>query len=75
MSPDPPGPERVEERARELLRGGEEGPAPVAEEEASARRAAERILEESEERSADEAVRDPEAEGVIRRGSDDTVIP
>ncbi|MGH2820341.1 MAG: hypothetical protein ACRDJ5_06790, partial [Actinomycetota bacterium] len=62
-----PSEEHVEERAQELLHGGEEGSAPVAEDEDSARRAAERMLEDSEARTHDPAARDPEDDSVIRR--------
>ena len=66
-------PERLREgeRAQELLAGGE-GLAPVAEDREAARRAARRILEESEERVADPAARDPEDDSVIRRSSEET---
>jgi hypothetical protein len=63
---------RVAERARELLEGGAEGRAPVAEDDAEAEVAARRILEESEERTRDPAARDPEDGSVIRRSSDET---
>jgi hypothetical protein len=63
---------RVNERARELLRGGSEGRAPVAEDESEASLAARRILEESDERTSDPAATDPEDENVIRRSSEET---
>ncbi len=68
----PPSEEHVEERAQELLHGGEEGSAPVAEDEDSARRAAGRMLEDSEARTHDPATRDPEDDTVIRRNSEET---
>jgi hypothetical protein len=62
-------PDKVAERARELLDGGAEGRASVAEDEASAQRAARRILDDSAARTEDPAARDPEDDGVIRRTS------
>ncbi len=67
----PPSDEHVEHRARELEHGGEgaealEGDPDVAE------RAAETILEESEERTFEDATVDPEADTVVRRSSDET---
>jgi hypothetical protein len=74
MSGAPVEPEdrRVEERARELLHGGDEASAPVADDADRARRAAQRIIEDSDERTFDPATRDPEDDGVIRRSSDET---
>ncbi len=63
---------QVEHRARELLDGGNEGRAPVSEEAGSARRAAERILEDSEARIADPAARDIADDSVVRRSSEET---
>jgi hypothetical protein len=62
----------VEERARELLDGGREASAPVAEEPGEATRAARRILEDSEARTADPATTDPTDDDVIRRSSEET---
>ena len=67
-----PEPVREEERAQELLAGGGEGLAPVAEDPEAARLAARRILEDSEERVADPAARDLEDDSVIRRSSEET---
>ncbi len=69
---DRPPPEGVEERAEELLRGGREGRVRVPSDEDSARTVAERLLEDSEERTADPAARDPEDPSVIRRTSEET---
>ncbi|CAN5511542.1 hypothetical protein BH24ACT26_BH24ACT26_14640 [soil metagenome] len=63
---------RVEERAKELLHGGQEGRAPVANDAAGANVAAQRILAESEERTVDPAARDPEDDSIIRRSSEET---
>lgn len=71
-TPVEPGDRRVEERARELLDGGDETSVPVGDDPAAARRAARRIIEDSEERTFDPATRDPEDDGVIRRSSDET---
>ena len=62
----------VEHRARELLHGGDEGRAPVADEAQGARRAAERILEDSEARVDDPAARDLADDSVVRRSSEET---
>ena len=59
---------KIERLAAKLLRGGD----PAATDEESARRAARRMLEDSEERTFDPATRDPEQEGVIRRSSSET---
>lgn len=64
--------ERVEDRARELAEGGSEGHDPVEGDADAAARAARAILEESEERTADPAARDPEDDSVIRRESPET---
>ena len=63
---------RVDERARELLEGGDEGRIVADDDEGGARRAARRILEESDERTADPATRDLSDDSVIRRSSDET---
>ncbi len=70
--PPPPSDEHVSERSQELLEGGREGPARVADDAKSAERAAARILEESEARTEDPAARDPEDDSVIRRDSEET---
>jgi len=61
---------RTDRRAKSLEHGGEghevEGDPEAAE------RAAEAILEESEERTFDEAPRDPEDDSVPRRSSEET---
>jgi hypothetical protein len=67
-----PGDRHVSERARELLDGGSEGRAPIAETEEQARRAARRILEDSEARTEDPATTDPTDDGVVRRSSEET---
>ena len=59
---------KVERLAQKLLRDGD----PAASDEESARRAARRMLEDSEERTFDPATRDPEEEGVIRRSASET---
>jgi hypothetical protein len=69
---DEGGDGHVEERARELIDGGDEGRAPVAGTTEEAQRAARRILEESEARTFDPATTDPTDDGVIRRSSDET---
>ena len=63
---------RVEERTRELLEGGDEGRSVADDGEGGARRAARRILEESDERTVDPATRDLTDDSVIRRSSDET---
>jgi hypothetical protein len=67
------GPDKVSERARELLEGGDEGQRPENRE--AAEQMAARLLEDSEERTLDPAARDPEDDGVIRRSSDETATP
>ena len=64
--------ERVEDRARELAEGGSEGHDAVEGDPEAAARAARSILEESEERTADPAARDPEDDSVVRRESQET---
>jgi hypothetical protein len=66
------GSEHVERRAEELLEGGSEGHGRVVEDEEAARAAAASILEESEQRVADPAARDPQDPRVVRRSSDET---
>lgn len=60
--------DKIESLAAKLLRSAEND---ISDMEA-ARRAARRILEESEERTFDPATLDPEADGVIRRSSSET---
>ncbi|CAN5768519.1 hypothetical protein BH18ACT15_BH18ACT15_07460 [soil metagenome] len=67
------GPRDDRSRARQILHGGEEH-ARAAGDEASAEKAAHRILEESEERTNDKAAYDPEDDDVIRRGSEETAV-
>ncbi|MEA2499046.1 MAG: hypothetical protein QOH26_1451 [Actinomycetota bacterium] len=70
-SKDPNYEDKVEKLALKLLRGGTENGL-AAGDIASARRAARRILEDSEARTYDPATVDPEDEGVIRRTSNET---
>lgn len=63
--------DRIEQLAKKLLRGGEENGLAAGDME-SARRAARRILEDSEARTFDPATTDPENDEVIRRTSGDT---
>jgi hypothetical protein len=67
--------EKVERRARELVDGGREATPPIAEDPETGRRAADRLLEESEDRTFDPAARDPEDDSVIRRSSEETARP
>jgi hypothetical protein len=60
--------EKVERLAAKLLRDGD----PAAPDLDAARRAARRMLEDSEERTFDPAAHDHEADGVIRRSSGET---
>jgi hypothetical protein len=60
--------DRIETLAHKLMRAGD----PAAETLESARRAARRMLEDSEERTFDPASYDPEDDGVIRRSSRET---
>lgn len=69
--PDVPE-KHIEDRARELAEGGSEGHEAVDGDPDAAARAARAILEESEERTADPAARDPEDDSVIRRDSQET---
>jgi hypothetical protein len=72
--PRPPR-KQVEQRAKELVEGGEEGRAPVARDRDAAERAAARLLEESEARTLDPATRDPTDDSVVRRSSEETARP
>lgn len=71
MSEQPPTDNHVEDRARELEHGGE-GVEDIEGDPGKAERAAEQILTESEERTADPATVDPEDDSVIRRNSEET---
>jgi hypothetical protein len=62
------GEDRVERLAQKLLRDGD----PAAPDLEAARRAARRMLEDSEERTLDHAAHDHEAEDKIRRSSGET---
>ena len=66
-----PSDRMVEERAAEMLHGGD-GHGKTADEADTAERAARRILEDSEARMFDPATRDPDDDGVIRRTSTET---
>jgi hypothetical protein len=68
---DPRLEEKIEQLAAKLLRGGTENGLAAGDIE-SARRAARRILEDSEARMNDPATTDPEDDGVIRRTSTET---
>ncbi|HEX2239867.1 MAG TPA: hypothetical protein VHJ82_01810 [Actinomycetota bacterium] len=63
--------EKVERLARKLLHGGD-GNAPAGEDMEAARRAARRMLEESEARTAQATDLDPDDDDVIRRSSSET---
>jgi hypothetical protein len=67
--------EKVERRAKELVDGGRETTPPIAENPETGRRAADRLLAESEARTLDPAARDPEDDSVIRRSSEETARP
>jgi hypothetical protein len=60
--------DRVERLAQKLLRAGD----PAAPDIDAARRAARRMLEDSEERTFDPAAHDHEAGDIIRRSSSET---
>jgi hypothetical protein len=66
---DPGFEEKVERLAQKLLRGGDENGAADIE---SARRAARRMLEDSEARTVQAADLDPDDEDVIRRSSSES---
>ena len=68
---DPALAQRVEALAKKLLRSGDENGLAAGDIE-GARRAARRMLEDSEARTNDPATRDPEHDGVIRRTSSET---
>lgn len=63
--------DRVERLARRLVTSGDEDAEPFDDVE-TARRAAAARLEDSEARTFDPAVTDPDDEGVIRRSSEET---
>lgn len=64
--------EHVTERAKKLVDGHEDD-GKVAEGDANkAKRAADEILKDSEERTFDEATVDPDEDNVIRRSSEET---
>ena len=67
--------DKVERRAKELVDGGRETTPPVTDDHETGRRAAQRLLEESEARTLDPAARDPEDDSVIRRSSEETARP
>ncbi|MDQ5815224.1 MAG: hypothetical protein M3516_02860 [Actinomycetota bacterium] len=69
--PDVPE-KHIDDRARELAEGGSEGHEALEDDSDAAARAARVILEESEERTADPAARDPEDDSVVRRDSPET---
>ena len=63
--------EKVERHAEELRHGGHDN-SPVAEDLDTGRIAAQRILEESEERVHQRGAYDPESDDVIRRSTEET---
>jgi hypothetical protein len=69
--PTEPSDNRVEKLAAKLLRDGY----PAAEDMESARRVAQRILDESDERMSDPAVDNLDDDGVERRSSRQTSSP
>lgn len=74
MTPEDPKPseEQVEERAEELATGGEDDDKVAEGDVNRAKRAAEAILEESEERTFDNATVDPDDDSITRRTSSET---
>ncbi len=68
---DPAFEENVERLAQKLMRGGD-GNDPIAQDIEAARRAARRMLEDSEARTAQAAELDPDDPDVIRRSSSET---
>lgn len=74
MTPEDPKPseEQVEERAEELATGGEDDDKVAEGDVNRARRAADAILEESEERTFDNATVDPDDDSITRRTSSET---
>lgn len=70
MADEHPPEDAVEKRAREIESG--KGDDPEVTDSESARRTAEAILDESEERVEDPAVRNPEKDTIIRRDSEET---
>ena len=71
MSSSRPSEEKVDARARQLEHGGE-GHAGLDDDPEASKRASQRILEESEERTSDPATTDPHSDDVIRRTSEET---
>lgn len=67
-----PEDEQVEDRATGIAAGGEDDAKVAERDEERAKRAAETILEESEERTFDNATVDLEDESVPRRSSEET---
>jgi hypothetical protein len=67
-----PDDEQVEHRASGIAAGGEDDEKVADGDEKRAKRAAESILEESEERTLDNATVDPEDDSVPRRSSEET---
>lgn len=69
---DAPSDRRVDERARKIADGKEDDGKVAGGDDEAARKAAERILEESEERIFDNATVDQDDDSVPRRGSSET---
>ena len=67
-----PDDEQVEDRATGIAKGREDDAKVAGGDPERARRAAEAILEESEERTFDNATRDLDDDSVPRRSSDET---
>ena len=67
-----PSDDQVEDRATGIAKGAEDDGKVAEGDPERARRAAEAILEESEERTFDNATRDLEDESVPRRSSEET---
>lgn len=67
-----PTDEQVEDRAAGIAKGTEDDAKVAGGDPERARRAAEAILEESEERTFDNATRDLDDDSVPRRGSEET---
>lgn len=69
---EPPSERRVEERARKIVDGQEDDGKIAERDKQTAKRAADAILEESEERVFDNATVDVDDDSVSRRRSDET---
>ena len=67
-----PDDEQVEDRATGIAAGGEDDKTVAEGDAARAKRAAEAILQESEERTFDNATVDPDDDSVNRRKSEET---